>query len=65
MADPQALKGPAGQIAFVWQMPLAISATQVRERLGSGRSIRFLVPDAVLTYIHAHGLYRATPSTQE
>ncbi len=65
VADPQALKGPAGQIAFVWQMPLAISATQVRERLGSGRSIRFLVPDAVLAYIHAHGLYRAIPSTQE
>lgn len=65
VADPQALKGPAGQIAFVWQMPLAISATQVRERLGSGRSIRFLVPDAVLAYIHAHGLYRAAPSTQE
>ncbi len=65
VADPQALKGPAGQIAFVWQMPLAISATQVRERLGSGRSIRFLVPDAVLAYIHAHGLYRAVPSTQE
>lgn len=65
VADPQALRGPAGQIAFVWQMPLAISATGIRERLASGRSIRFLVPDAVLAYIHAHGLYRATSSTQE
>ncbi len=65
VTDPQALRGPAGQIAFVWQMPLAVSATQLRERLAAGRSIRFLVPDAVLTYIHAHGLYRATPSTQE
>ena len=59
VSDPLALKGAAGQIAFVWQTPLAISATQVRERLASGRSIRFLVPDAVLAYIHAHGLYRA------
>ena len=65
VGDPQAFKGPAGQIAFAWQMPLAISATQIRERLASGRSIRFLVPDAVLAYIHAHGLYRATPSSQE
>ncbi len=65
VADPQGLKGPAGQIAFVWQMPLAISATQIRERLSGARSVRFLVPDAVLAYIHAHGLYRATPSTQE
>jgi nicotinate-nucleotide adenylyltransferase len=65
VADPKALKGPAGQIAFVWQMPLAVSATQIRERLAAGRSVRFLVPDAVLAYIHAHGLYRATPSTQE
>lgn len=65
VADPLALKGPAGQIAFVWQMPLAISATQIRERLAGERSIRFLVPDAVLAYINAHGLYRAAPSTQE
>jgi len=57
--DPLSLQGPAGQIAFVWQTPLAISATQIRQLLGEGRSVRFLVPDAVLAYIHAHGLYRA------
>lgn len=59
VSDPQALCGPGGQIAFVWQTPLEISATQLRERLAQGRSIRFLVPDAVLAYIQAHGLYQA------
>ncbi|MBH9380313.1 nicotinate-nucleotide adenylyltransferase [Pseudomonas aeruginosa] len=59
VADPQALKGPGGQITFVWQTPLAVSATQIRALLGAGRSVRFLVPDAVLNYIEAHHLYRA------
>ncbi|WP_121348971.1 nicotinate-nucleotide adenylyltransferase, partial [Pseudomonas aeruginosa] len=57
VADPQALKGPGGQITFVWQTPLAVSATQIRALLGAGRSVRFLVPDAVLNYIEAHHLY--------
>ncbi|HDZ3445919.1 TPA: nicotinate-nucleotide adenylyltransferase [Pseudomonas aeruginosa] len=59
VADPQALKGTGGQITFVWQTPLAVSATQIRALLGAGRSVRFLVPDAVLNYIEAHDLYRA------
>ena len=59
VSDPLALKGPSGQIAFVWQTPLAVSATQIRQLLASGKSVRFLVPDAVLAYIDAHGLYRA------
>ena len=60
VSDPLALKGPGGQIAFVWQTPLAVSATQIRQLLASGKSVRFLVPDAVLAYIDAHGLYRAS-----
>jgi nicotinate-nucleotide adenylyltransferase len=59
VSDPQALKGASGQITFVWQTPLAVSATQIRQLLASGKSVRFLVPDAVLAYIEAHGLYRA------
>jgi nicotinate-nucleotide adenylyltransferase len=60
ISDPQALKGACGQITFVWQAPLAVSATQIRQLLASGKSVRFLVPDAVLAYIEAHGLYRAS-----
>lgn len=56
--DPQALAGPSGQIAFIWQTPLAVSATQIRALIAQAKSAQFLVPDAVLAYIHAHGLYR-------
>jgi nicotinate-nucleotide adenylyltransferase len=37
---------------------LDLSATQVRAYVAQGRSIRYLVPDAVREYIAAHGLYR-------
>ncbi|HEY7194349.1 MAG TPA: nicotinate (nicotinamide) nucleotide adenylyltransferase [Gemmatimonadales bacterium] len=35
-----------------------LSATQIRERVKQGRSIRYLVPDPVREYIETHGLYR-------
>ncbi len=45
--------------AHVVPMPLmGISSTDVRERAAAGRSLRYLVPDAVREYIEAHGLYR-------
>jgi nicotinate-nucleotide adenylyltransferase len=36
---------------------LDISASDIRARVRARRSVRFLVPDPVLRYIHAHGLY--------
>ena len=36
---------------------LEVSASEIRRRHSSGRSIRYLVPDAVLDYIEKHGLY--------
>ena len=37
-----------------------VSATDIRRRVALGRSIRYLVPDAVREYIAAHGLYRTS-----
>jgi len=46
-------------IGRVIEVPaIALSATQVRERVRAGKSIRYLVPEAVREYIAAHGLYR-------
>lgn len=39
---------------------LAISASAIRDRVATGRSIRYLVPDAVIAYIGDHGLYVAS-----
>ena len=37
---------------------LDISATKVRELIEKGRSVRYLIPPEVETYIRAHSLYR-------
>jgi nicotinate-nucleotide adenylyltransferase len=37
---------------------LAISSTDLRERLAAGESVRYLVPDSVLSYLLRHGLYQ-------
>jgi nicotinate-nucleotide adenylyltransferase len=37
---------------------LCVSATEIRARVAAGRSISYLVPDAVAAYIGDHDLYR-------
>jgi nicotinate-nucleotide adenylyltransferase len=54
--DDEVPEGP-GIVAL--RMPLIeLSSTLVRERVAEGRSIRYLVPDAVRDYIAHHRLYR-------
>ncbi len=49
-----------GQIAnSVVQTPLVdISSTEIRQRIRDGRSIRYLVPDSVMTYMTDRKLYQ-------
>lgn len=43
---------------------LEVSSTDLRARAAAGRSIRFLVPDAVAELVDSHGLYRAGPGSR-
>ena len=49
--------GPAGSVLLRQMTPLDISATVIRDTLARQGSARYLLPDAVLAYIHEHQLY--------
>lgn len=49
--------GPAGSVLLRRMTPLDISATAIRDTLARRGSARYLLPDAVLDYIHEHQLY--------
>jgi nicotinate-nucleotide adenylyltransferase len=38
--------------------PIGISATDIRARIAAGRSVRYLLPEAVMSYIEEHALYK-------
>jgi len=48
---------PAGRVLSLEITQLDISSTDIRARLASRRSPRFLLPDQVLDYIRSQGLY--------
>jgi nicotinate-nucleotide adenylyltransferase len=52
------LPGQEDRVDFLEGPRLGLSSTALRQRVASGRSIRYLVPDAVAGYIVQHRLYR-------
>ena len=54
-------EGPPEGVAEVQRLRMPridVSATDIRDRLRQGRSVRYLVPDTVGDYIRQHALYR-------
>jgi nicotinate-nucleotide adenylyltransferase len=50
---------PAGFVTMQHITALDISATQIRTSLQQKQSVRYLMPDNVIDYIEAQGLYTA------
>jgi nicotinate-nucleotide adenylyltransferase len=55
-------RGVPVHVAFLDAPRLRLSGSEIRQRVAAGRSIRYLVPDAVIDYIGDHGLYRTPPT---
>jgi len=59
--DPADLaQAPAGAVVTFAMTQLAVSATQIRQLLANGKSTRYLLPEAVIAYIHQHQLFLPT-----
>ncbi len=50
--------GVRTRVVFLDGPRIRLSASELRDRAAAGRSLRYLVPDAVAAYIGDHGLYR-------
>lgn len=61
-ADPGLVEGQfpgtTAVIAVLDGPHIRLSASEIRARAAAGRSVRYLVPDAVAAYIGDHGLYQ-------
>lgn len=53
-----------GRIRLIEVPGVAVSSTQLRERARAGYPLRYLVPDAVDSYIQQNRLYHETPAGQ-
>lgn len=57
----QVAGGPE-RVAFFDMPRMDLSSSLVRRHVAAGRSIRYLVPDAVAGYIAEHGMYASSPA---
>ncbi len=55
--DADILPGLRDRVVVIDSPMLGFSSTEVADRLEAGKSVRYLVPDAVLSYIQTHRLY--------
>ena len=55
----QTFPGREDRVRYVEAPHLGVSSTGIRARICAGRTIRYLVPPAVASYIGANGLYRS------
>ncbi len=53
-------KSAAGDVSLLEIPALAISSTDIRARVESGKPVDYLLPDSVIDYIHANNLYQGT-----
>ena len=54
----RARRGRAPRVTWLDNPGLELSSSAIRARVRAGRSIRYLVPDAVAAYVRRQGLYR-------
>lgn len=45
-------------ITYLDTTPIDISSSDIRERIRRGQSVRYLLPDSVIEFIHKEGLYK-------
>jgi nicotinate-nucleotide adenylyltransferase len=55
---PRQFPHASAGIAFLDGPRIRLSASEIRKLAAAGRSVRYLVPDAVAAYIGDHGLYQ-------
>jgi nicotinate-nucleotide adenylyltransferase len=51
--------GADGRLEFFDMPRVDVSSSEIRRRVAAGRSVRYLVPEAVAEYVAGQGLYRA------